>query len=85
MSRKVCILMVKNINKISKTDLSISITGIAGPSGGTDLKPIGLVFVGIKNKKKIICEKFLFKKKERSFIQKEAVKKSLKLMLKHIN
>ena len=80
-SEQVCLAMVMNLNKISKTSISISITGIAGPSGGTKKKPVGLVFVGIKNRNKISVKKYLFKNKGRSFIQKTAVNKSLRLIL----
>ena len=80
-SKQVCLLMVKNLSKISKTNISISITGIAGPSGGTKKKPVGLVYVGIKKKNKISVKKYLFKNKGRAFIQKAAVNKSLKLIL----
>ena len=80
-SEQVCLAMVINLNKISKTSISISITGIAGPSGGTKKKPVGLVFVGIKNRNKISVKKYLFKNRERAFIQKAAVDKSLRLIL----
>ena len=80
-SEQVCLAMVMNLNKISKTSISISITGIAGPSGGTKKKPVGLVFVGIKNRNKISVKKYLFKNRERAFIQKAAVNKSLRLIL----
>jgi len=80
-SEQVCLAMVINLNKISKTSISISITGIAGPSGGTKKKPVGLVFVGIKNRNKISVKKYLFKNKGRTFIQKAAVNKSLRLIL----
>ena len=80
-SEQVCLAMVINLNKISKTSISISITGIAGPSGGTKKKPVGLVFVGIKNRNKISVKKYLFKNRERAFIQKAAVNKSLRLIL----
>ena len=80
-SEQVCLAMVMNLNKISKTGISISITGIAGPSGGTKKKPVGLVYVGIKKRNKISVKKYLFKNKGRIFIQKTAVNKSLRLIL----
>ena len=80
-SEQVCLAMVKNLSKISKTNISVSITGIAGPSGGTKIKPIGLVYVGIKKGNKIEVKKYLFKNKGRSYIQKAAVNKSLGLIL----
>ena len=80
-SKQVCLAMVKNVSKIGKTSMAVSITGIAGPSGGTKKKPIGLIYVGIKKGNKIIVKKYLFKNKGRSYIQKTAVNKSLKLIL----
>ena len=79
-SKPVCLAMAKNINKIAKTDLSISITGIAGPSGGSPLKPVGLIYIGIKFRKKLVCKKLLIKNKNRNYVQKETVKKTLRLL-----
>ena len=79
-----CFSMVTSLSKISKSDVSVSITGIAGPSGGTKQKPIGLVYIGIKRANKVKINRFLFKNKGRSNIQKAATKKALELILNTI-
>jgi len=80
-SYETCLSMVKNLNKISKTNISVSVTGIAGPRGGSKKKPVGLVFIGIKKDNKTLVKKYLFKNKKRSAIQRAAVSKSLNLIL----
>ena len=80
-SYETCLSMVKNLNKISKTNISVSVTGIAGPRGGSKKKPVGLVFIGIKKGNKTLVRKYLFKNKKRSAIQRAAASKSLNLIL----
>ena len=80
-SYETCLSMVKNLNKISKTNISVSVTGIAGPRGGSKKKPVGLVFIGIKKDNKTLVKKYLFKNKKRSTIQRAAASKSLNLIL----
>ena len=76
--------MAKNSLKILKANLSIAVTGIAGPTGGTIDKPVGLVWIGVGTDKKIITNKYQFNGNRLEIRQKttyEALKLANKVIL----
>ena len=72
-------LMAQNVRKILPTDWGIGITGIAGPSGGTRTKPVGLVYIAVAGKQKTLAEQFHFKG-QRLATKTQAVDKALEML-----
>lgn len=82
-SLEVARLMAQNVRKILRTDLGIGITGIAGPTGGTRTKPVGLVFIAVASKQKALAHQFIFKG-SRSAIKAQASQKAMELLIKNM-
>lgn len=82
-SKETAIELSEGVRKRFKTDIGVSITGIAGPGGGSPEKPVGTVFIGISKSKKAIVKKFLFKGTRRS-IRKASADAALKMLLESL-
>jgi PncC family amidohydrolase len=75
--------MAQNIRKLIKTDIGVSITGIAGPTGGTKEKPVGLVFIAVSKGGQTISEQNIFKG-SRLQVKEQATERALALLLKQL-
>jgi len=80
-SKEVALAMAEGVRKKYGVDIGLSTTGIAGPTGGTKEKPVGLVFIGISLKDKSYVKKFLFKG-DRLKNKKSTCEAALNMLLK---
>ncbi len=83
-SRETAIEMAIGVKDVFGSDLSASITGIAGPGGETETKPVGLVFIGISTPERTIAEEFRFEG-NRDDIRKGAVRSAIEMLLSEIS
>lgn len=79
-SSEVAMAMAAGAREKSGADFAIAVTGIAGPTGGTEQKPIGLVYISIASKEGIQTEKFLFGPRNRDFIRQRTYQNALNLL-----
>jgi nicotinamide-nucleotide amidase len=83
-SAEVARAMAAGLKQASGTDYALSITGVAGPDGGTKDKPVGLVFVGLSSPKRTYVHRFLFKG-DRHFIRIRAALTALEILRTEIS
>ena len=82
-SSEVVLEMAKEARRIFKTDIALAISGITGPTGGTEEKPVGLTYIGIDSLDQTSAERFVFKG-DREEIRKKSVLHALKLLLTYL-
>ncbi len=70
--------MAEGARKKSNADIAVAVTGIAGPGGGTDQKPVGLVYIGVSTEKSVIAHKFIFQG-DRDDVRKSTVENAIRL------
>lgn len=83
-SQPVAVAMAQGVRKLMASDYGIAITGIAGPSGGSKTKPLGLTFIAVSQREKTSCIKCLFKGR-REQIKSKAATQALKILYRLIS
>jgi nicotinamide-nucleotide amidase len=82
-SQPVAIAMAQGIRQLFKTNFGISITGIAGPTGGSAQKPLGLTYIALTTPKISVCQRWIFKGNRLS-VKTQATTQTLNLLLKFL-
>lgn len=82
-SRPVAVLMSRGARRVSKSDIAVSVTGIAGPGGGTAEKPVGLVYISLSTPDGTICRKCNFSG-TRDEVRRQTAEFALNLALKYL-
>ncbi len=83
-SKETAILMASGVRKLANTDIGLSVTGIAGPGGGTSEKPVGLVFVALSSYSGDFYEKHIFSG-DREIIKKRSALAAFNLIRKYLD
>lgn len=83
-SENVAAQMAENVRSITGSDYGIGITGIAGPTGGTNEKPVGLVYLAVASQSNTVVKKYNLKgkRKQIKYLSTEFALKNLKFLLK---
>lgn len=79
-SEEVVKQMAEGVKKLLKTDYAIATSGIAGPSGGSDEKPVGTVWIAVAGERGCVAEKFLFNTTRDNFIERTSNQAILMLL-----
>ncbi len=82
-SREVAVQMASGVRKRFKSDIGVGVTGIAGPTGGSRAKPVGLVIIAVCSETSAACAKKIFKG-SRTSIKKQSTEEAIRMLQQFI-
>ena len=82
-SRETALAMARGARRVLGTDLAVSVTGVAGPGGGTTEKPVGLVYIGLSAEGAELCDKHVWQG-DRAANKEQSAEAALKLILQYL-